>query len=460
MTKLRLRLLYFAALTTLIAASSSAPVSDSADDSMVRSVRVPAPSDFADDSVVASVYVPASSDFADDYVVPSIHVPDPSNFADDSMVPSVYAPEPSDFADDSGVLPSVCIPASSAFADGYVAPSVSLSKPSGKCRPWCFMKGCKSSGCSGCKSCSTTLLPITPAITSTPPLNYRPLVQCMREILSTWNSTLRVLSPDDSTVFLCSTEINNLYAREMFAPGAVAMPKTVEEVQHAVKVSQMCSAPAFTIVSGGHNAAGYNLNTGGVVLNLQDMQFLKVDKENLVMTAQAGVRWEAVYPQLNNTGIGVTGGGCSHVGVAGFTLGGGWSWISRSYGLASDNLLDATVVLSNGTIISVNKDTAARNSEVSDLWFALRGGGGGNFGVVVELQMKLHATRQVKSNGTSVTGTGLAGEMCWSLTRSKENATKAMQKYGEWMDKLPDEMTGAVIMTSWTLPTIEYRISS
>jgi diketogulonate reductase-like aldo/keto reductase len=279
----------------------------------------------------------------------------------------------------------------------------------------------------------------------------------MREFLTTLNSTLRVVSPHDTEVFHDLTDINNLYARGMFAPAAVVIPKTVEEVQQAVKVSQICSAPAFTIVSGGHNAAGYNLNSGGVVLNFQEMTFLKVDKENLVMTAQSGVRWSAVYPQLNNTGIGVTGGGCSHVGVAGFTLGGGWSWLSRSYGLASDNLLNAKIVLANGTLISVNKHTAARNSDVADLWFALRGGGGGNFGVLVELQMKLHDTKQVVTyNGTTIKGAGLAGEMCWSLTRSKENATLAMKEYGKWMVSMPDAMTGAVIMTTWALPTIEH----
>ena len=88
-------------------------------------------------------------------------------------------------------------------------------------------------------------------------------------------------------------------------------------------------------------------------------------------------------------------------------------------------------MLTNGTIVFVNNGTAASNSEVADLWLALRGGGGGgggggNFGVVVELQMKLHATRQVKPDGTSITGTGLAGQMCWSLTRSEENATNTM----------------------------------
>jgi hypothetical protein len=113
------------------------------------------------------------------------------------------------------------------------------------------------------------------------------------------------------------------------------------------------------------------------------------------------------------------------------------------------------VVLSNGTLVSVNKNTAAHNSDVANLWFALRGSGGGNFGVLVELQMKLHDTRQVKSNGTLITGTGLAGDMCWSLTRSKKNSNKAMRKYGEWMQKMPDAMTGAVIMTTWALPTIE-----
>lgn len=113
-------------------------------------------------------------------------------------------------------------------------------------------------------------------------------------------------------------------------------------------------------------------------------------------------------------------------------------------------------VLSNGTIIFVNKGTVGHNSELADLWLALHGSVGANFGMVVELQMNVHATQQVKPNSTSIAGTGLAGQMCWSLIRSKENETKALQQYGKWMDTLPGEMTGAVIITAWDLPIIEF----
>jgi FAD binding domain len=127
---------------------------------------------------------------------------------------------------------------------------------------------------------------------------------------------------------------------------------------------------------------------------------LAIDPPHLVVGA--GARWREVYAELLRQNITLlpVGGGCPEVGVGGFVLGGGWSFLSRSYGLAADNLLDVSMVCANGSVVR------ASPSQHADLFWALRGGGGGNFGVVTQLRLQL---RQPLSGD----GLALVGELCW-----------------------------------------------
>jgi len=227
-----------------------------------------------------------------------------------------------------------------------------------------------------------------------------PLASCLQAYLL---DTTSIVSAPCSDEFVDGTEINNLYARQYASPGVVIEPLTFEDVQMAVRGAQFCNSPKFTVLSGGHNAAGYNLNNGGVVLNMKRMNSYDVNYHDLVLTASSGVHWNTVYQNIAGTGVLVTGGGCPTVGIAGFTLGGGWSWISRSAGLAADNLLEATVVLADASIVTVSEDEVEKNPLLADLWFGLRGAGGGNFGVVVQMKMRLHRDTEV----------GTTGEVCW-----------------------------------------------
>jgi FAD/FMN-containing dehydrogenase len=139
----------------------------------------------------------------------------------------------------------------------------------------------------------------------------------------------------------------------------------------------------LAIRGGGHSYAGYSTGTG-LVLDVSGMAGISVDQAAGSATVGAGARLVDVYSACANAGVAIPGGSCPTVGISGLTLGGGLGVIDRQFGLACDNLLSAEVVLADGSAVTTN----AR--ENSDLFWALRGAGGGNFGVVTSFQFRTH----------------------------------------------------------------------
>lgn len=133
---------------------------------------------------------------------------------------------------------------------------------------------------------------------------------------------------------------------------------------------------------GGHSLAGYStIDDYGFVINLSKMKSVSVGSGTAVV--QAGALWKDVYSKMENQLV--TGGLCPSVGVGGYTLGGGYSALSRKYGLAIDNVISTTMVTASGDSVVV-----ANDSTNPDLFWALRGGGGGNFGIVTDFTFKTH----------------------------------------------------------------------
>ena len=169
-------------------------------------------------------------------------------------------------------------------------------------------------------------------------------------------------------------------------PSFIAFPRNDEDVQRCLRCSLGHSVPCV-VKSGGHSSAGYstiNASDGSAfVINLARMK--QVTVSNDTVQVQAGARWANVYDELKNSSWLVTGGECPVVGVSGYILGGGYSVLSRKYGLCIDNLISATMVTADGARVVVANDTAN-----PDLFWALRGGGGGNFGIVTEFTLQLH----------------------------------------------------------------------
>ncbi|KAJ7848622.1 hypothetical protein B0H14DRAFT_3453031 [Mycena olivaceomarginata] len=143
----------------------------------------------------------------------------------------------------------------------------------------------------------------------------------------------------------------------------------------------------LTIKCGGHSYAGHSTAFEGVSLDLCRMNKTKLDMAAKTITFGAGCQWGHVYKTLINgrhNGFVINGGRCPFVGVGGFLLGGGLGPFSRDIGMGSDTVKNITIVTADAKLLTV-KDTDSRSSNEGRLFWARRGAGGGNFGVVVEI---------------------------------------------------------------------------
>lgn len=147
----------------------------------------------------------------------------------------------------------------------------------------------------------------------------------------------------------------------------------------------------FRIRSGCHHYEGFSTGTDLIVIDVSEINSISLDTKTNIGTIGAGARNREVYEAICSAGYAFPGGGCPTVGAVGFTLGGGWGYSARFLGLGSDSLIEAEIVDYNGNILIANA------KENSDLFWALKGAGAGNFGVVTSLKFKLskkieHAT--------------------------------------------------------------------
>ncbi|PQE14300.1 6-hydroxy-D-nicotine oxidase protein [Rutstroemia sp. NJR-2017a BBW] len=171
------------------------------------------------------------------------------------------------------------------------------------------------------------------------------------------------------------------------SPPCVVQPKCACDVREIIKIAKPLKIP-ITIKNGGHSYAG------GSTTNVT----LDGDKNGGNVTVQGGALWFHVYKALvsepeRRDGLVANGGRCPTVGVSGFILGGGLSPFSRSFGMGCDTVKEFTIVTAAGDEITVS-DKDDKTTDKGKLFWALRGAGGGNFGVVVEMKMalqKLHS---------------------------------------------------------------------
>ncbi|HUJ98321.1 MAG TPA: FAD-dependent oxidoreductase [Stellaceae bacterium] len=200
-------------------------------------------------------------------------------------------------------------------------------------------------------------------------------------------------------------------------PAMVAFCKQPEDVQAAVRIARRHGLP-LSVRGGGHDWAGRALSDDGLVIDLTLMRDVAVDPRTLVATVAGGARVKDVAAAAGAHGLVAAFGNCGTVGVAGLTLGGGYGSLNGSCGLAADNLLGAEIVLADGRCVTTGPDAEA------ELFWALRGGGG-NFGVVTSLRIRLHPVRDM-----------LAGSILYGWNE----ASAVLRRYAAFAATAPDEL--------------------
>ncbi|KAE8444140.1 hypothetical protein EG329_000828 [Mollisiaceae sp. DMI_Dod_QoI] len=162
--------------------------------------------------------------------------------------------------------------------------------------------------------------------------------------------------------------------------GAVVFPTSAAQTSLILQFTCKYSIP-IAAKGGGHGLRGESSTDGGVVIDLSKMKGVRVEGSKII--ARGGALWSEVYAEAEKFGLAAVGGICPDVGVGGFVLHGGYGFLTSEHGLGMDNMLEAEVVLADGSI------SRASNNQNQDLFWAMKGAGG-CFGIVTEFVLRGH----------------------------------------------------------------------
>ncbi|HWF54724.1 MAG TPA: FAD-dependent oxidoreductase [Solirubrobacteraceae bacterium] len=216
-------------------------------------------------------------------------------------------------------------------------------------------------------------------------------------------------------------------------PAAVARVLDGADVQRAVRFTVARGIPVRAR-SGGHSYAGYSTMNGGVVIDLRQLNHVAVDRRAGTATVGAGAQLIDVYAKLAAAGATIPAGSCPSVGVAGVTLGGGVGLAGRGLGLTTDHLLGAEIVSADGARRTVD----ARADP--DLLWALRGGGGGNFGIVTRFTFRVRPLPASAAHFNVV--------WPWS------SAAEAIEAWQGWIAHAPEQISSILHVNAGGPPSI------
>jgi hypothetical protein len=198
------------------------------------------------------------------------------------------------------------------------------------------------------------------------------------------NLTGRVVRPGDPDYEKARRDWDGLYSS---FPLAIAFCGGTDDAVNALTWSRQNDV-AIRARAGRHNLEGWSNVTGGLVIDVSEMKDVQIDAAAKTATVGAGLTQAEVVKALGAKGLTVPTGSEGDVGQAGATLGGGFGFLTRAMGMACDNLTGVEIVIPDGS--DGAKAVKADESINSDLLFACRGGGGGNFGIVTSFTFKLH----------------------------------------------------------------------
>jgi hypothetical protein len=239
-----------------------------------------------------------------------------------------------------------------------------------------------------------------------------------QEAVTQFKSQLRgeLIEPTDAGYDEARKVYNAMISRK---PRLIARCTGVADVIAAIQFARKNNL-LVSVRGGGHNAGGLGICNDGLVIDLSRIKYVHVDPAARTVRVGGGSTWGDVDHATHAFGLAVPSGIISTTGVGGLTLGGGMGHLTRQYGLTIDNLLAADVVLADGRFVTASAD------ENTDLYWAIRGGGG-NFGVVTSFLFQAHRVSTV-----------CAGPMLWDLGQAAE----IMKWYREFIVQAPQEING------------------
>lgn len=248
-------------------------------------------------------------------------------------------------------------------------------------------------------------------------------VEITEDAIEALTASLRgdVVTPDDPGYDQARTIWNAMHDRR---PGLVIRALGACDIQVAVNFARQ-NGLLISIRSGGHQIAGHAVQDGVLLLDLSNMRSVHVDPKSRRARVEPGATLRDVDCETQAHGLAVPVGINSTTGIAGLTLGGGFGWITRKYGMTIDSLISADVIIADGTLVTASAD------ENPDLFWAIRGGGG-NFGIVSSFEFTLHPV------GPEVTA-GL-------IVHSLDAASDLLPHYERIAKDAPDELTVWVVM--------------
>ena len=207
-------------------------------------------------------------------------------------------------------------------------------------------------------------------------------------------------------------------------PSLIARCRSTADVVRAIRFAREHNL-LTAVRGGGHNVAGNATIDRGFVIDLSPMKGVRIDPARRLAHVEPGVTLGELDRDTQQFGLATPVGINSTTGIAGLALGGGYGWLTRRHGLTADNLVSADIVTADGEVLTANE------AEHSDLFWAIRGGGG-NFGVVTSFEFRLHRV------GPEVT----AGLIVFPLDR----AAAVLRRYRELVASAPEELTVWVVM--------------
>jgi FAD/FMN-containing dehydrogenase len=200
-------------------------------------------------------------------------------------------------------------------------------------------------------------------------------------------------------------------------PQAIVLAETVADVQRTIGWARKHGVRVVPR-SGGHSYGGYSTGSG-VVVDVSRLRAVKVDAARRTASIGAGARLIDVYARLWEHGLTIPAGSCASVGIAGLALGGGVGFASRKHGLTCDQLLGLTLVTAAG------RRLASDATHHPDLFWACRGGGGGNFGIATSFRFRLHR---------------VGGVTTYRIDWPAADARAVVRAWQDWAPDAPDEL--------------------